>query len=61
MILNATKHLVGCRQHDPSSENIIDSVTHLKQNILTENAQLDGETLMLSISAISNPLPDGPA
>jgi uncharacterized protein (UPF0371 family) len=59
MILNATKHLAGL----PDSmillpENIIDSVTHLKKNILNgKNVSLDvEETLIaLSISAISNP------
>ncbi|MFA7583679.1 MAG: DUF1846 domain-containing protein [Proteiniphilum sp.] len=59
MILNATKHLAGL----PDSmillpENIIDSVTHLKKDILNgKNVSLDvEETLIaLSISAISNP------
>lgn len=60
MILNATKHLAGL----PDSmillpENIIDSITHLKKDILNgKNVSLDvEETLIaLSISAISNPV-----
>lgn len=59
MILNAIKHLAGL----PDSmillpENIIDSVNHLKKDILNgKNASLDvEETLIaLTISAISNP------
>lgn len=59
MILNAIKHLAGLPDNMILlPENIIDSVTHLKQEILDgKNASLDvEETLIaLSISAISNP------
>ena len=59
MILNATKHLAGLPDNMILlPENIIDSVTHLKKDILNgKNVSLDvEETLIaLSISAISNP------
>ena len=59
MILNAIKHLAGLPDNMVLlPENIIDSVTHLKKDILNgKNASLDvEETLIaLSISAISNP------
>ncbi len=59
MILNAIKHLAGLPDNMILlPENIIDSVTHLKKDILNgKNASLDvEETLIaLAISAISNP------
>lgn len=59
MILNAIKYLAGLPDNMILlPENIIDSVTHLKKNILNgKNASLDvEETLIaLAISAISNP------
>ena len=59
MILNAVKHLAGLPENMVLlPENIIDSVTHLKKDILNgKNASLDvEETLIaLSTSAISNP------
>lgn len=59
MILNAIKHLAGLPDNMILlPENIIDSVTHLKKDILNgKNASLDvEETLIaLTISAISNP------
>ena len=59
MILNAIKYLAGLPDNMILlPENIIDSVTHLKKDILNgKNASLDvEETLIaLAISAISNP------
>ena len=59
MILNAIKHLAGLPDYMILlPENIIDSVTHLKQEVLDgKNLSLDvEETLIaLAISAISNP------
>ena len=59
MILNAVKHLAGLPENMVLlPENIIDSVTHLKKDILNgKNASLDvEETLIaLSTSASSNP------
>ncbi len=59
MILNAIKHLAGIPDNMILlPENIIDSVTHLKEEILDgKNTSLDvEETLVaLAISAISNP------
>lgn len=59
LILNATKHLAGL----PDSmhllpQNIIDSVTHLKKNILhgkMVSLDLDETLIVLGISALSNP------
>src|SRR5690606_10105545 len=59
LILNATKYLAGL----PDSmylipQNIIDSVTHLKNNILDgkmTSLDLDETLIALSISALSNP------
>lgn len=59
LILNATKHLAGL----PDSmylipQNIIDSVTHLKKNILEgkmTSLDLDETLIALAISALSNP------
>jgi uncharacterized protein (UPF0371 family) len=59
LILNATKHLAGL----PDSmyllpQNIIDSVTHLKKNILNgkmTSLDVDETLIVLGISALSNP------
>jgi len=59
LILNATKHLAGL----PDSmyllpQNIIDSVTHLKKNILNGkmiSLDVDETLIVLGISALSNP------
>lgn len=59
LILNATKHLAGL----PDKmyllpENIIDSVTHLKKNILNGkmlSLDVDETLIVLGISALSNP------
>ncbi len=59
LILNATKHLAGL----PDSmylipQSIIDSVTHLKKNILDgkmTSLDVDETLIVLSISALSNP------
>jgi len=59
LILNATKHLAGL----PDKmyllpENIIDSVTHLKKNILEGkmvSLDMDETLIVLGISALSNP------
>jgi uncharacterized protein (UPF0371 family) len=59
LILNATKYLAGL----PDSmylmpQNIIDSVTHLKKNILNgrmTSLDVDETLIVLSISALSNP------
>ena len=59
LVLNATKHLAGL----PDSmylipQSIIDSVTHLKKNILNgkmTSLDLDETLIALSISALSNP------
>jgi uncharacterized protein (UPF0371 family) len=59
LILNATKHLAGI----PNNmyllpESIIDSVTHLKKNILNGkmiSLDLDETLIVLGISALSNP------
>ncbi|WP_372949537.1 DUF1846 domain-containing protein [Mariniphaga sp.] len=59
LILNATKHLAGL----PDSmylipQSIIDSVTHLKKNILNgkmTSLDLDETLIALAISALSNP------
>jgi uncharacterized protein (UPF0371 family) len=59
LILNATKHLAGI----PDKmyllpENIIDSVTYLKKNILNGkmvSLDLDETLIVLGISALSNP------
>jgi uncharacterized protein (UPF0371 family) len=59
LVLNATKHLAGL----PESmylipENIIDSVSHLKKNILDGkmvSLDLDETLIALAISALSNP------
>jgi uncharacterized protein (UPF0371 family) len=60
LILNATKHLAGL----PDKmyllpENIIDSVTHLKKNILNGkmlSLDVDETLIVLGISALSNPV-----
>lgn len=59
LVLNATKHLAGL----PDKmyllpENIIDSVTHLKKNILNGkmvSLDVDETLIVLGISALSNP------
>jgi uncharacterized protein (UPF0371 family) len=59
LILNATKHMAGL----PDSmylipQSIIDSVTHLKKNILNgkmTSLDLDETLIVLAISALSNP------
>ena len=59
LILNATKHLAGL----PDSmylipQSIIDSVTHLKKNVLDgkmASLDLDETLIVLAISALTNP------
>ncbi|HDR50764.1 MAG TPA: DUF1846 family protein, partial [Mariniphaga anaerophila] len=59
LVLNATKHLAGLPDEMYLiPQNIIDSVTHLKKNILNgkmTSLDLDETLIALSISALSNP------
>ncbi len=60
LILNATKHLAGLPDHMCLiPQSIIDSVTHLKKDVLNnKEASLDVEEtlIVLAISALSNPV-----
>ena len=59
LILNATKHLAGLPDNMYLlPENIIDSVTHLKKDILNGkmvSLDVDETLIVLGISALSNP------
>ncbi|MBW6537063.1 MAG: DUF1846 domain-containing protein [Mariniphaga sp.] len=59
LVLNATKHLAGLPDEMYLiPQNIIDSVTHLKKNILNGkmiSLDLDETLIALSISSLSNP------
>lgn len=59
LILNATKHLAGLPDNMYLlPQNIIDSVTHLKKNILNGkmiSLDVDEALIVLGISALSNP------